>query len=233
MNIKANVLELIGNTPLVRVSKVLDGAQGGPGAEARVAQPAVQREGPHRVLHDRGRGEEGPAEEGQRHRGAHQRQHGHRAGVHRRVQGLPLHPHDAGEHEHRAAQASEGVRRRAGAHPGAAGDEGRGREGQGDPGIHAPVRSCPSSSRTRPIPRSTARPPRRRSGRTPTARWTSSSAGVGTGGTITGVSEFIKKRKPSFKVDRGGAGQVPPALGRDALAAQDPGNRRGLHSRAC
>ena len=28
MNIKANVLELIGNTPLVRVSKILDGAKG-------------------------------------------------------------------------------------------------------------------------------------------------------------------------------------------------------------
>ncbi len=42
------------------------------------------------------------------------------------------------------------------------------------------------------------RPPKK-SGPTPTARWISSSPPSGTGGTITGVAEVIKQRKPGFK----------------------------------
>ncbi len=53
-------------------------------------------------------------------------------------------------------------------------------------------------------------------------------AGVGTGGTITGVAEALKPRKPSRARDRGRADGLGGALGRRAGAAQDPGHRRGL-----
>ena len=56
-------------------------------------------------------------------------------------------------------------------------------------------------------------------------------AGVGTGGTITGVGQVLKPRKPSLAHRRGGAGGKPGAVGRTAFAAQDPGHRRRLHSR--
>ena len=56
-------------------------------------------------------------------------------------------------------------------------------------------------------------------------------AGVGTGGTITGVGQVLKPRKPSLRVDRGRAGGKPGAVGRPAHAAQDPGHRRRLRSR--
>ena len=48
--------------------------------------------------------------------------------------------------------------------------------------------------------KSTASPRPRRSGTTPTARSTFSSAGVGTGGTITGVGQVLKPRKPSLQM---------------------------------
>ncbi len=56
-------------------------------------------------------------------------------------------------------------------------------------------------------------------------------AGVGTGGTITGVGQVLKPRKPSLTHDRGGAGGLGRALRRRAGAAQDPGHRRGLRPR--
>jgi cysteine synthase A len=48
-------------------------------------------------------------------------------------------------------------------------------------------------------------------------------AGVGTGGTITGVAEVIKKRKPGFKA-------VAGDFRRPARSAQVAGHRRGIHS---
>ena len=55
-------------------------------------------------------------------------------------------------------------------------------------------------------------------------------AGVGTGGTITGVGQVLKPRKPSLADGRGRAGGKPGAVGRAAYAAQDPGHRRRLRS---
>ena len=56
-------------------------------------------------------------------------------------------------------------------------------------------------------------------------------AGVGTGGTITGVGQVLKPRKPSLADRRRGAGGKPGAVGRPAYPAQDPGHRRRVHSR--
>ena len=84
--------------------------------------------------------------------------------------------------------------------PGPQGHEGRGRQGRGTPAARSRTRSCRSSSRTRPIRRSTAAPRRRRSGTTPAAQLDVFVAGVGTGGTITGVGQVLKPRLPSLHV---------------------------------
>ena len=54
---------------------------------------------------------------------------------------------------------------------------------------------CCSNSRIRPTRKSISRPPGPKSGTTPTAAIDVLVAGVGTGGTITGVSRYIKKEK--------------------------------------
>jgi cysteine synthase A len=56
------------------------------------------------------------------------------------------------------------------------------------------------SSTIPPIPKSTASRRPRKSGTTRTARWTWSISGVGTGGTITGVGQVLKARKPSVRM---------------------------------
>ena len=56
--------------------------------------------------------------------------------------------------------------------------------------------------------------------------------GVGTGGTITGVGQALKERKPDLHVLAVEPAASPGALRRRARAAQDPGHRRGLRARA-
>ena len=65
---------------------------------------------------------------------------------------------------------------------------------------HAQRRSCPSSSRTRPTPRSTAGPRPRKSGATPTARSTSSSPASAPAARSPACGEALKARKPSIQV---------------------------------
>ena len=74
-----------------------------------------------------------------------------------------------------------------------------------------------------------ARPPKR-FGATPTARLTSFVSAVGTGGTITGVGEVLKARKPGVQIVAGRARRVAGALGRNARAAQDSRHGRRLRS---
>ena len=56
-------------------------------------------------------------------------------------------------------------------------------------------------------------------------------AGVGTGGTITGVGEVLKARKPRFKVIAVEPADSPVLSRRQARPAQDPGHRRRLRPR--
>ena len=81
-----------------------------------------------------------------------------------------------------------------------------------------PTGSCRSSSTTRPTPRRTAgRPARRSSQQLP--RVDAFVAGVGTGGTITGVGEVLRERSPAIRIIAVEPAGVAGALGRRARAS--------------
>ena len=65
--------------------------------------------------------------------------------------------------------------------------------------IPCPMPICCSSFVTRLIPIFIAALPPKKSGRIPMAGVDMLVAGVGTGGTITGVADVLKQRKPNFK----------------------------------
>ena len=90
--------------------------------------------------------------------------------------------------------------RRTGADAGAAGHEGRHRQGAGDCRRHARRRHSRSNSKIPPIRTSTAARPPRKSGTTPQGEVDAVVSGVGTGGTITGVGQVLKPRKPGLKM---------------------------------
>ncbi len=83
--------------------------------------------------------------------------------------------------------------------PGSQGHDRGHQPGQGDQWPRPRGPSCPTSSATRPTPRSTAAPPPKKSGGTPGAPWISWWPGWAPGAPSPGWPKCIKARKPSFK----------------------------------
>ena len=129
-------------------------------------------------------------------------------GIHVRRPGVSAGGDHAGEHEPGAAAVDQGVRRRDRPDAGRRGDARRGAQSRGAASGTRPIRSCPSSSRTRPIPRSTASTTAEEIWRDTDGKVDIIVAGVGTGGTITGCGEVFKSRKPSVQDGRGRAGEL-------------------------
>ena len=162
------------------------------------------------------------------------RQHRRRAGDGRPGQGLQVRLRLPGQGQRGQAQRAQGVRRRGGRLP----DRGR----AGAPGLLL-QRLRPAGARDRgrlearpvlqpeqPAARTT-RPPARRSGSRPTAGSPTSSRGVGTGGTISGIGRYLKEQNPAtvqiIGADPAGLG----VLRRHRPAVPGRGRRRGLLAR--
>jgi cysteine synthase A len=112
-------------------------------------------------------------------------------------------------------------------------------QGRGDRGLGSgAVTCCSSSSRTPRTRRSTRPPPAPRSGGTTDGNVDIFVSGVGTGGTITGVSRYFKKTQNrairSVAVEPSNSPVITPTTfgsAPQARAPQDPGHRRRLHPR--
>ena len=176
MPIYDDVTKLIGNTPLVRLNRLTDGADATVAAKLEFYNPASSVKDRIGVAIIDAAEASGELKPGGTIVEATSRQHRHRARHGRRGPRLQGRPDHARDDVQGAPGPAARLRRRAGPHrPGSDGHEGRGRQGRGDRRRARRAPSWPASSPTRPTPRSTARPRPRRSGRTPTARSTSSS----------------------------------------------------------
>ena len=111
----ANIVETTFDTPLVKLNRVVPAGAATVLLETRILQPLQQRQGPHRAGHDRDRGKGGHPATAYAHHRTDQRQHGHRAGLRGRRQGLSPDAHHAGVDEPGApgVVASAGRRPRA------------------------------------------------------------------------------------------------------------------------
>ena len=199
MRIYDDVTKLVGNTPLVRLNRLTEGAGATVAAKLEFYNPASSVKDRIGVSMIDAAEASGELEAGRHDRRGHQRQHRHRARDRRRGTRLPGRPHDARDDEQGAARPAARVRRRARAHAGQRGHEGRRRQG-GGAGRGGGRRPRPAV-RERGEPRDPPRGRRpRRSGTTPTAQVAAFVAGIGTGGTITGVGQVLKERNPDVKI---------------------------------
>ena len=199
-----------------------------------VDEPRRQRQRPDRRRDDRGGGARGQAASRHGHHRADQRQHRHRAGLRGRGQGLPLHPDDARDDDDRAPQPAQGLRSATRADARCRGHEGRDPQGaKRSATAIRPSTSCPASSTTRPTPRSTAVRPAEEIWRDTDGEVDVFVAGVGTGGTITGVGAraqgaqagvtIITVEPDTSRVLSGGSPGPAQAAGfRPGLRARDP-----------
>ena len=227
-----DVTKLIGNTPLVRLNKLTEGLPATIVAKLEFYNPASSRQGPHRRRHHRRRRTrpgELPARRDDRrgdqwqHRASRSPSSAPRAATtscSRCPKPCP-----------RSAAPASRVRCRADPDPRSAGHEGCGGQGARRSRRSGPAPSWPGSSPTRPTPRSTVRT-------TAVEIWDDTDgavdifvAGIGTGGTITGVGQVLKERKPERADHRGRAGRIADPERRRARPAQDPGHRCQLRPR--
>ena len=208
------------------------GGLGGSPRQDGVAEPRRQREGPHRARDDRGRGARRAASSPATRSSS--RPPATPASAWRwscAVKGYKLiltMPEDMSVERRRLLHA---LRRAARAH---AGDRGHDRRGLRRPGAGArrtSATSCRSSSTTPPTRRCTAARRRARSSRRPDGQLDAFVAGVGTGGTITGVGEVLKAELPDVLHRRGRAGALAGARGRQGRHPRHPGHRRELRAR--
>ena len=199
--------------------------------QAREPKPRRQRQGSARPRDAAGRRAARDSYRPAHHRRGHQRQHGHQPGHAGGGARLSLRAGDARGREHGAAPAALGLRRRAGAH--------RRQRRHGRCGGARPRASCAtrqgrlhaaSSSRIRTTPRRTRRAPPRRSGPTRRARIDAFVAGVGTGGTLTGVARVLKARRPSMRVVAVEPRASAVLSGGQPGPARHPGARRRLRA---
>ena len=112
MKYAETIVDLVGDTPLVKLNTVTDGMTGHGAREARVPQPRRLGEGPHRGAHHRRRRARGQAEAGRHDRRADQRQHRRRPRARRPAARLPLRLRAARQGRRRQAQRAHGLRRR-------------------------------------------------------------------------------------------------------------------------
>ena len=220
----------VGETPLVRLRRLGEGLGAEVVAKLEYLNPGGSVKDRIGVAMIDAAERDGELEPGGDDRRADQRQHRDRPGAGLRRARLRARADPAGGDEPRADQAAALLRRR-GPRDALAGRDGGGDRARTSGSSPSAARSCRSSSRTRRTPRSTAGRRRRRSGATPAARSTCSSTGVGTGGTITGVGQVLKERRPGVSRRRRRAGRLAGALRRRARPAQDPGDRRRLRPR--
>ena len=112
MEVANSLLDLIGNTPLVRLDRVGAESAVRPHRQARDAQPRRQRQGPPGRRHDRRRRARRTAAAGRHHRRAHVGQHRCRPRHRRRAARLPLRLRDARQGERGEDLVAARVRRR-------------------------------------------------------------------------------------------------------------------------
>ena len=112
-DLRATILDAIGDTPLVRINRLTQGVIAADGAgEDRDVQSRQLDQGPHGRQDDRGRRARRPAQARRDDHRRHVRQHRHGPGDCRRREGLQVHLHDHRQAVEGKGRRAPGVRRR-------------------------------------------------------------------------------------------------------------------------
>ena len=230
MEVADSLIDLFGHTPLVRHGPHRSGPVLPAAGQARVPQPWRQREGPPGPRHDRG-GRGGRPAEGRRHdRRADVRQHRGGPGDGGRPPALPLRLHHARQDRHREGPAAAGLRRRGDRLPDGGGARAPRLLLLGGP---ASGRDHPGRLSARPVPQpgqpglARERRPAPSCGEQTAGRITHFVAGIGTGGTISGVGRYLKSQNPAIQHHRRRSGGLG-VLGGQRAALPGRGDRGGL-----